>query len=43
MFGSRASDRVEAESVVAFDAAAAAAAVEAVAAVADVVGENGNG
>lgn len=42
MFGSRASDRVEAESVVAFDAAAAAA-VEAVAAVADVVGENGNG
>lgn len=40
MFGSRASGRVEAEFVVAFDAVAA---VEAVVAVADVVGENGNG
>lgn len=40
VFGNRASDHVEAEFVVAFDAVVA---VEAVVAVADVVGENGNG
>lgn len=40
MFGNRASDHVEAEFVVAFDAVVA---VEAVVAVVDVVGENGNG